>query len=814
MLLKRSLLKILKRAAAAMSVFAVLAACAEAAPRRPHRNERGFRLLENGRVSLEVEIPENPSKAEIEAAEAIKKHLEKLAVKSDIKISRGAKFFGASKKIKISKFENIKEPSPQSPDFSAFNKNSVKIRPRRVEIKYSAHPLNAAGLFLKHVGIKFLAPNDVGTEYPEILNKTLPNALVEQTQPFASSSIYPAAKKSGEAEYYGLNGRNGYFENFSHNIQNIFDAETLKKNPEFAPKVGKYVPKKCLQPNFAHPRAAGLAAKKAAVFFAKNPQKKFFSLSLDDSLNHDERTPRNPAPDDVGREFANYSEAYFSFANSAAGIVKKIYPDKFLPALAYFTTEIPPSFKVEKNIVPMLTTDKSCYASIPYKFDDFELMRRWKDSGAALFACYSYIYGEPYYTPRGIEIFEAQAIKKMIELNCAFYFAEATPVWAYDAPKLYLIQEILNGSKEEPLKILHKFYRDFFKESAGPASEFFRLARESWGEANKSGKWLAMFQQECEAEVFPPQTLEKMDEALSRAEALAKSEKVKIRVSEIRKRFELTKAFCEFYQARKALQLAENPEPEETLRALAIFAEAKINFDIQNSAARENSAYPQHPYKEKAAYENSAASEVFAVLPKLDSGQKKRLAAILEKFSPVKMEDFLAAQKSGAEAKIICAEDFSQKKFNPQNADFAPLPGNIRARFQPSVGSLFGIVKNGGGQNVLRSKNVESSGIMKTAKAEKDKLYLAEFDCEYALSKTASAYAFLGFFDKTGKRLKSARIYLYTFDKPQSKKFSILLRAPQNAALAAISFNCEIFSGGDFADLKSLSLKQIQGRSP
>lgn len=775
-----------------------------------HNNKReSFELIKDGAIFVSIELPKSYTKNELDAAKTLSKYLRAIARTGNVQISNDASELTFPNKIKISRIENPVIPTPKNPETDGARKSLVVIHKNLIELKYSQEPRNAVGVLLKHLGYKFLAPTELGTEYPiKKRDVKIPTQTLVFNPPLMSISFYPVVTQE-EREFFTLNGTDSFFRHFNHNMQNIFDEKALKGNPQFAPILKKYDRAFRANVNFTHLDAPLFAAIKAYKYFLKNPNEKFYSLGLDDSTVHDIRTKKNPYPNDIGREFPNYSNSFFEFANKTAKLLEKVEPEKFVPTLSYFTTEMPPDFQINENIVPVFTTDKSCYATSNYKETDFALMQKWKDSGAKLCAMWSYFYGEPYFTPRNIELYEAQAVKKMIEIGFTSYFAELGTVWAYDAPKVNLILSILNGSKENPLNILYRFYFDYYKESASPMSEFFKLSRREWENANKSGNWLVYYTKLNEGEIFTQEILEKMEEALSTAEFCAKSQIVKERVNEVRLRFEKTKAFCNFYNAQK--QLLENKNSDlSTLKNDFKNAKSSLeNLKKLDDFAHENSKFPQHRVLYIYNFDYSNSTRILENFSINKSQNEKSFSDIL---TLQEIEDFTntkVAIESNKNQKTLIRLNFASKFFNPKDENFVQIPDTIFARHTPSKTSQFGIVKDDKNAGVLRAKNVLSSKIVRTVEVEENDLLLAEFDVEYRLSKSANAYLDIVFFDENFKKISTARQVLFPTTPLKNENVKILARTPKCAKYASIS-NTNIYLNNDsLVDIKEMSLKKI-----
>ena len=181
------------------------------------------------------------------------------------------------------------------------------------------------------------------------------------------------------------------------------------------------------QPDFTEPRAVEVAAKAALAAFAKNPEARSFSLSINDNTLFDdsEATRRVIEPVEYFRGRPNYTDLVFGFMNQVAEQVFEqggawttpAGEPRYLTALAYYWTEQSPSFPLHPRVMPVLTSDRAQWHDPAYRAQDKALIQRWADSGAERLATWDYYFGAPYVYPRQFNQWIAESLRYMNALT-------------------------------------------------------------------------------------------------------------------------------------------------------------------------------------------------------------------------------------------------------------------------------------------------------------------------------------------------------------------------------------------------------------
>ena len=581
-----------------MRVFAVLwlliaAACASAAvsPRRAKLDMRGAQ-------AVEVELPPNASKHERYAAGLLRGELCKMAElsafgRSEDGISNARKrqpaHFGKSRPF-------VKKTSPKIFRITLENTRAIdaeadfadilgecnfetQIGACGVKLKYPAHwkAAQAVGLFLrKYCRAEYFSPAEFDADYSRS-SLVFSRGSRCYSPPFFSAVFSDAAYSRRWRSLNGIDIASPYTA-FSHNLGRIFTPEILEKYPQCAPldKFGRRLSDS--QFNLSNYIAAEVAAAAAKRAFSKGA--KMFSVGIDDTPNFDWRDEHSGLKRGYFRDYPDWSNLVFDFANRAAQKTSKTYPHGIVGALAYLVCENPPDFKLHKNVVPYFTTDRANYAAADYAEADFKILEKWGKCSFATFGIYDYLYGFPYLFPREISRYAAEGISKAHASRARLYYAETLSNWGFDAFKMHVVARVLENPNADFNAVKADFFARYYKASAGHMLEFFDTAESVWVNRKTPPQWLAFFKAENAIELFDAAALSKMDDALRRAETAAAGDSaVSARVAQTRDSFSITLSAHALFCAKMCLwRAAADGGVSEISRALEYYLNLRGAF--------------------------------------------------------------------------------------------------------------------------------------------------------------------------------------------------------------------------------------------
>ena len=346
----------------------------------------------------------------------------------------------------------------------------------------------------KYVGVKWLMPTELWTEVPIAKNLSVEKISVENNPKFLSRSFFNINMENHNAQLaeWGRHNRLRNRIDFHHNLINLFDSDIIKKShPSFLPVVKgiKYVPsnKKDYkwQPNF---KAQGLdtyAAKEIIKYFNLNPGKHSYSLGVNDTDAFDDS---NTAGKKNYVEKENFSDAYYSWVNRTVRIVNKSIPNKKFGLLAYNSVAEPPTFKLEKNVVPFLTYERLLWLDPSLRQKDIEFSTRWGNS-ASEFGWYDYVYGSIYLVPRVYFSHYQDYLKMAYRLNVRYYVGEYYPNWI-EGPKGWIMTKLLWDPNQNLDSLLNEWYVSAVgTASASHLKKFYEIWEEVWTRDMPNSSW-------------------------------------------------------------------------------------------------------------------------------------------------------------------------------------------------------------------------------------------------------------------------------------------------------------------------------------
>lgn len=758
--------------------------------------------------SLAIIVPQNPTKSELRSAKILARHLSKIGVKTLDPRELPADL-NSCKRIYLRRRDKLGERalSPLA-QFKSASEIRLNISSDAVELEYGKNPQAAVGFLLEKLGFEFLAPGELGLVEPNARGVKLKCGQYLKSPKFLSGDIYLGRllKYPDEAEdFLALSGMTPTFTHFSHNLSRIFDAEVLAKYPQFKPQLRKFTAGDFYQPDISNPLAPIIAAEKAAEAFEKNLDLASFSIGINDSVNYDLRVSPNPPPDAFAYGYQNYSDSYFKFANQSAALLSEKFPDKFLGGLAYLTTESAPNFKVKPNMGVYAATDHANYFNEEFKLADFEKLRNWSKSGAGVLGVYSYIYGAAYRIPRNIEKYEFEAMREAYRQGFKFYFAESAPVWAYDNFKIWLVLRILNGDERSYAKLRAHYFESYYAESAKYAEEFFNISEWAWADRSDAPRWLGLYKQSAQAELFPKELLNQMEAALQKAEKSAKSTTVKDRLFELRLEFEQTKKFCADYFAKKAIFKGALKESSPDI--LKLIEVSKVAESESNLCANIRNALTKFPSAKLANIDNFIPPIDTLVLKNLPALSESEKISLKKNLGESDFANILAASQNKKEC--VFETEFEFPEFAALNPCIGTFPSYFRSMVFPDKDCSFCIVKTPQNKFKVRIANANPFELSKTEKVDEGALYIFRARVNFKLSISARVYLNLVFADERGRILKRKTSGFAPLNRAESSEFKIVCRAPKGSKLAGFGISGMSLRADDFAELESLKLEEV-----
>jgi hypothetical protein len=348
----------------------------------------------------------------------------------------------------------------------------------------------AVGRFCEqHLGIFFAFPGEQGAEWKPRYQVGFP--LADEFMPdFRWRQLSGLNELSSDWAFSVGYGRTP---EFSHGLYRVFDRKVWQEEPMLFPMVdGKPVEPKgnSLDPNphLDNPRAPEIGARYAREFFRKNPTAFSVALGVNDTFKFDDSTPSEGWFHDRPVR----TDYVFGFLNEVADSVWAPGGDNdgkrhALGSLAYAQTLRAPTIKLRPEIFPWVCMDRMGYGSEAFVAQDRANLAAWAKSGVKRLGVYDYLYGADVASPRVNFSALTGSIRATHASGATGWYAEAYPLWAFDAPKLWLAAKLLENSKADSHALLTKWFDAAYGPAAAPMREAYAHIESGWRRDAQSG---------------------------------------------------------------------------------------------------------------------------------------------------------------------------------------------------------------------------------------------------------------------------------------------------------------------------------------
>ena len=469
---------------------------------------------------------------------------------------------------------------------------------------------------------------------------------------------------------------------FSHGLYQIFDLNLWKQEPMLFPMIGgkPTVPKGDgydPNPHLDNPRAPEVGALYAREFFRKNPEAFSVAFGVNDTVKFDDSAPS----EGWYRDRPVRTDYVFSFYNAVADSVWA--PDGDLKGerhaigvLAYLQTLRAPTIKLRPAIFPWVCADRTAYGDPAFAAQDRANVSAWAKSGVRRLGVYDYLYGAEVASPRVNLTALIQSIHATYAGGARGWYAEAYPLWAFDAPKLWIAAKLL----EDRMADTETLRRTWFDRAYGPAADEMIAAyaqiEAAWKrDAIAGGKdqFLRHFHDQRGALVLSAGEIAAISQHLLAAQQILRDPTKDVaaqrrqawRLGQFTEAWDLYLGFRELVQARKVI-----PSAEARLSALRRLTAAESAYVAKEAAFnRRWGAYGQPVKWHLFSGENPRAqwSERFLV-----EGADSALAQWAATDQPKGWLAYRVAQQ-GATAPVAHRHDFAEAE---TPADIAPSSFN------------------------------------------------------------------------------------------------------------------------------------------
>lgn len=526
------------------------------------------------RETTAIGLPEKPTAEERCAAEMIQRALVRASGRAaeSFPITLGQE--NAPKTIHL-RGSNHRRPN----ELRLGEEVTWRVQDKRVEItSYPADAIEAAAAWFlaQTLDARWFMPGKLGEYVPKRVELRLSVGEHSHRPSYISRNLGGLAGAE-DKEWAAMSRLRPWFVH-GHAMNDLFSRKALERNPDLASTIynRKKIPASAedyyWQPNIASKEAAAHAAdvlKRYPAFSSR--------IGMNDNFRYDQsaRTRELVGEPQWFRRRPDFSKLIFGFVNEVA----KRVPGRYLGAYAYHWTENTPGFRIERNVIPYLTADRSEWFDPAFAEQDQALIKRWVNSGAEVVGLYDYYYGAPYLVPRPTLYAVTRSIPFAYNAGVRAFYAEVYPNWGLDGPKAWLAAELLWNASAKPEELLDIYYRDFWQEAAGPMREYFALCDQQWLDQPKPSYWIKYYNDEHQHLLFPAEVRSRLQDLLAAARGLAKTDLVRARVDFFAAAFAVSDHFCQWAEAKERLsRVSLNAKPD-----IVALQEAWQNLDAVNA---------------------------------------------------------------------------------------------------------------------------------------------------------------------------------------------------------------------------------------
>jgi hypothetical protein len=467
----------------------------------------------------------------------------------------------------------------------------VHVSPSRVVLAGNVE--YAESDFLRrYLGIDSYLPTKLFTIVPKHDEVTIPVETRIELPVFLSrafSSLRTSHGDYGQPDIpWRLHAGSGRYL-FHHNIQNIVGGPELERDhPEFFALIGgrRNVPPSQPMPFpcVSNPSLVRLVIDRCRAFFSKNPLALSISLAADDTGQWCD-CPSCRAMDGPSIRLAGISSRRsnrcYGFLNQVARAIREnpvggpapaaaVPPSsrwtlrqRYIGTLAYWGTELPPSFPVERNIVPYICDSRAGWADPDQKAASLARIDAWLERVDRI-GIYEYYYGGGFSVPRLYTRQLAELLRHVgrKRRGCGFY-AEIYSNHGLDGPKAWVTEKLLWNPDQDVDLLMRQWASACFGPAAVQMKRYFDLIEETWAKRTAEVEPNGMtwgYKDEAQFEMWKPEDVAALRTLLEKARARAGEDEAALeRIDYLGSTFEITDTLVrQFHAHAETARLVKN----------------------------------------------------------------------------------------------------------------------------------------------------------------------------------------------------------------------------------------------------------------
>ncbi|MEY3853132.1 MAG: hypothetical protein RI910_2112, partial [Verrucomicrobiota bacterium] len=341
----------------------------------------------------------------------------------------------------------------------------------------------AVGRFCEqHLGVFFAFPGEQGAEWTARYQVGFP--LPDDFTPdFRWRQLSGLNELSSDWAFSVGYGRTP---EFSHALYRVFDRKVWEVEPLLFPMVdGKATEPKGIStdanPHLDNPHAPEIGARYAREYFRQNPAAFSVPFGVNDTYKFDDSAPS----EGWFRDRPVRTDYVFGFLNDVADSIWAPGGDHdgkrhAIGSLAYMQTLRAPTIPLRPEIFPWVCVDRIGYGSEEFAAQDRANLVAWAKSGVQRLGVYDYLYGADVAAPRVNLTALIQSIRATHTAGAKGWYAEAYPLWAFDAPKLWLAAKLLENHTADTRVLLTRWFDAAYGPAASPMLEAYAHIEAGW----------------------------------------------------------------------------------------------------------------------------------------------------------------------------------------------------------------------------------------------------------------------------------------------------------------------------------------------
>ncbi|NLF38867.1 DUF4838 domain-containing protein, partial [bacterium] len=386
-----------------------------------------------------------------------------------------------------------------------------------------------------YLGIDRYIPVDLFTIVPKHDRVTVPTGTRVELPAFFSRAF---SRINGgtvrlNSPPWRLHPGNGRY-SFHHYIGERFMlAKQFPDHPEYfalvngerVPCTGSRTPNPCV----LNPNVIDIVTKHCQEIFDKDPDRLSVSLAMNDSYRFCQCPLCKPLQGPghsiaVEGKTTHASDYWYTFVNKVAKAIRKTHPGKYVGMIAYSRAENPPTFPMERNVLPYICDNSADWGNPAERKSDLAKIDAWLERVDRI-GLYEYLYGQAFFIPRTYTRNLADKLRHVAE-QCpgSGFYAEVYGTHGFDGPKVWITEKLLWDPKQDVDALMTRWSEACFGPAAAPMKAYFDTLEDDLAKGAARAKPSGIlwgYRQEQQYDLYRPEDFPPLWKLLDKAKAEA-----------------------------------------------------------------------------------------------------------------------------------------------------------------------------------------------------------------------------------------------------------------------------------------------------